>query len=622
MPKRPRQHQLEDESRTAFRSVLPSPWVFRDSVPDYGIDGEVEIFDSKGFGTGKLFKVQLKATDEPKLDRALSISLRIDTCNYYDSIGLPVLIVRYHKATRTFYAKWFHNFDPYYGKRGKTQITFRFTSADMWNEKTPEMLVSELNAIDRIKSPQISTPITITLTVSEKEIHGIPSYKIITAIRNQAARLPGVLDIIKANTPLIPPSITISNDKVTIDLANANRFILHTSAGYPPEKVLPHFPSDVLIGVALALEKAGHFNIAARLAGEFAANSSIIKSSEIVVRLARCMARAQRITEAFQLSEKLFDNSECRTASQILSLLGIAQSEVLSAGEREFIIGFMKKRAEDTEKIGNPLLSATAQYNCGNYIRSSYPHSALRYYRKASKYDPRYLEKDYYWHEIAGILFDQRHYSFAASFYERAKRLRKDGKSCALLADSLMFSGKYEKAQKEFEVFLAANSKADSEWRLKAWALGNLRKMLNVDEQKRQVTAALTLIPSIDLNPIEARSKLIDVLRSDALCSRAWFNLGVLESQAKAYESASFAFLVAALTSRGDIEAWTNAMALTMNFDSKGLGILIIQAAYQINGARFHDQMIKFAESQPEEFPKIMFLNLINETSSVRLRVE
>jgi len=82
MPKRPRQHQLEDESRTAFRKAIPQEWVFRDSTPDYGIDGSVEVFDSSGNGTGRYFFVQLKGTDESKLDRALAVRFSLDTFEY------------------------------------------------------------------------------------------------------------------------------------------------------------------------------------------------------------------------------------------------------------------------------------------------------------------------------------------------------------------------------------------------------------------------------------------------------------------------------------------------------------------------------------------------------------
>ena len=47
MPERPRQHQLETESRTEFSARLSEVnWVFEDFDNDYGLDGEVEVFDA------------------------------------------------------------------------------------------------------------------------------------------------------------------------------------------------------------------------------------------------------------------------------------------------------------------------------------------------------------------------------------------------------------------------------------------------------------------------------------------------------------------------------------------------------------------------------------------------
>ena len=75
MPRRPIQHQLEDQSERAFASALPARWAWRKQDKDYGIDGEVEIFAPDDTATGLLFKVQLKATesDDPKTVNSIRI---------------------------------------------------------------------------------------------------------------------------------------------------------------------------------------------------------------------------------------------------------------------------------------------------------------------------------------------------------------------------------------------------------------------------------------------------------------------------------------------------------------------------------------------------------------------
>ena len=62
---------------------MPSQWVFRDKEKDYGIDGEVEIFDANERATGLVYWVQLKATQSKKEAIIKSIDLSIESIKYY-----------------------------------------------------------------------------------------------------------------------------------------------------------------------------------------------------------------------------------------------------------------------------------------------------------------------------------------------------------------------------------------------------------------------------------------------------------------------------------------------------------------------------------------------------------
>jgi Domain of unknown function (DUF4365) len=79
---------------------LPSRWVFREANPDYGIDGQVEVFDGNNKATGLMFLVQLKGTDLPEVNDALSIQFKLDTLAYYRQLDLPVMIVLFHAPTK------------------------------------------------------------------------------------------------------------------------------------------------------------------------------------------------------------------------------------------------------------------------------------------------------------------------------------------------------------------------------------------------------------------------------------------------------------------------------------------------------------------------------------------
>jgi hypothetical protein len=61
MPERSRSHDLEGESRIAFEAAIRPRWKFYPrSQPEYGIDGDLEEFDTERRTTGLHSFVQLK----------------------------------------------------------------------------------------------------------------------------------------------------------------------------------------------------------------------------------------------------------------------------------------------------------------------------------------------------------------------------------------------------------------------------------------------------------------------------------------------------------------------------------------------------------------------------------
>jgi hypothetical protein len=147
MTKRPRAHELETESRRAFQSSLPSSWIFRDISPDYGIDGMVEIFDSQGNATGKMFFVQLKSTDQKTISQGLNVRLSRSTFDYYNMLVLPILIVVFHAFSKTIYAKWVTEYYKVGELPQSKTILFSFSCEDEWNSSRFPMIIAELQRL-------------------------------------------------------------------------------------------------------------------------------------------------------------------------------------------------------------------------------------------------------------------------------------------------------------------------------------------------------------------------------------------------------------------------------------------------------------------------------------------
>jgi len=100
---RPDTHVLEEESRRAFRIMLPSEWIVRDKNPDYGIDMEVEVVKEKKV-TNEVFWVQIKATENIVHSHGvIPFSIETKHLKYYEHCRLPVIVVLWVKPEGTFY---------------------------------------------------------------------------------------------------------------------------------------------------------------------------------------------------------------------------------------------------------------------------------------------------------------------------------------------------------------------------------------------------------------------------------------------------------------------------------------------------------------------------------------
>jgi hypothetical protein len=99
--KRPRPHQLETKSRIAFEDAIPDHWLLQRPDSDYGIDGNVLIFDSKTHELKFNFLLQLKSTEQSGDDFKGQISTeRLREYSAYDS---PVYIFGWNEISKTLY---------------------------------------------------------------------------------------------------------------------------------------------------------------------------------------------------------------------------------------------------------------------------------------------------------------------------------------------------------------------------------------------------------------------------------------------------------------------------------------------------------------------------------------
>ncbi|MBI9090916.1 MAG: DUF4365 domain-containing protein [Desulfobacterium sp.] len=142
--KRNRQHIIEDESENILKSLIPTEWVLRKLIPDYGIDYDVEIFENEA-ATGLHFFLQLKGTDKKEKDDTISIQLDRKYIEYYQLLALPILFVYVSVKSKKVWAKWLNRCA--INKKYKSR-TLKFTPNDILNQNKISNIKDNLN-VDR-----------------------------------------------------------------------------------------------------------------------------------------------------------------------------------------------------------------------------------------------------------------------------------------------------------------------------------------------------------------------------------------------------------------------------------------------------------------------------------------
>jgi hypothetical protein len=169
MPRRRRTQRIEEESRRAFGDALEERFLLRDDVPDYGLDGSVEEFDRDDKATGLRYFVQLKATDEEELGDALSRSIPLEHADLYNSLPLPLLMVRYVAARDELYVRWWH--DPLSpskkGRADAASMTFRWSKGDLFETADSTRVAEEARGFLELRATDPPLPFFLELALEE-----------------------------------------------------------------------------------------------------------------------------------------------------------------------------------------------------------------------------------------------------------------------------------------------------------------------------------------------------------------------------------------------------------------------------------------------------------------------
>jgi len=589
MPKRPKQHQVEDLSIIAFKSKLPREWVYREKDKDYGIDGEVEIFDKDDSATGLIFLVQLKSTDSMDKNKQQRVQLSNESINYYKELELPTLIVRYVEKTDTIYYKWAYKIDRYKMKKDAKSFSFLMQENEEWNSETSALLHNELEKFRKIKKTNTLLPLNIYLDFKFTKFLNCNSSTVKSHIREYIQDKLNFIDIV-SNYEDAFCIVNMSKDILSTNIIGSAGNIIH-DYHIIDYKSIENFVPNIFIAITMNLFELGKGTDALKIIKHFVSLEDLpifLEQIDISLYLIEHLIAMHEEQEAFKLWLLLSDNVK-EEIKPYLNIL-LVKTKSLDTYEK-----FLEEEIHISIKNNDNLLTGTFCYNLANILHNNNRHKeAIKYYNLALKYNKNYCKRDYIYKEIAGSLFLLRKYNSASKYYKFGIELKEELKTIILYADTLMMIGEYKQSLEYMEIYFDKKTDVEEEWILKSFILEFLMEELNIPSQKRSYEQAMQtdILAKVATEKV-SEEDLLSVLNIDALSPLAWYNLGQIYLKQKNFERAMFGFLITGLINDLDLEAWYNAFICAISSE----GIILLEPILRVGYYKVGEEFIRIVDN-------------------------
>lgn len=606
MPKRTKNHELEDTSRFKFQSVIPNNWVFRNKEKDYGIDGEVEIFDEVGNATGLIFFVQLKATSSRKKSTIMNVDLKIETIKYYKKLDVPVLLVRYSEFEDKFYLKWVYNLDLFFLKKRQKKLRIKFKSEDRWNSKSNELVLKRLRQIRNIKQGRFSYPFNVSVNIIDDSVNSKSREVLLIELKRKLKKYSDYLRVSKPSDTLL--NIELSNDKLSINLIDLSACTFHRIFDRKKDQFSEDIAKDILLGIGIILFNLGHVERLAEIIFKNNLEDSLILREEILEHCLPQLIQSSYVNDVLKLIDNIYENIESTKLRAAIDLTTLFSRGSKNESTKEAVEYFLNGRLNKAIEKKDDSLIGIAHYNLGNFYKGvNENRKAIYHYIRAKRFEPIYLKQDYFFTELGGLFFEQTYFKFSAKLYRVAVELGADIKVKALLGDALLYSGEYSQSINTFEDYLRTlndNEHPILEFQLKYLCISEIVEEEGIEKQIRKTVQSSKVadISKID-DPNEIEKRLKSALELDLLSPLAWYNIGVKKEKEKEYEEGFFAFLMCALINRFDLDAWVNATLCSLNCKDTPyyLGYTVL-GGISLNGEDYLELLYKEVEKQQPEF--------------------
>jgi tetratricopeptide (TPR) repeat protein len=475
MPQRVRNHVLESLSRDALSLRLTGPlgWVVRDIAIDYGIDVEVEIFETNGNTTGLTFKVQLKGMEKPDHIGPYR-DFDVEHLKYWSRLDVPVLLVAYDDSGGKIYGRWVHALDLDL-KPDQNSKRIRFAADDEIVAGDPR-LRRTVETVRRLRSGQFGRPFPVRLDGERAK----------GAIRDffDFVRAVELSDYIRFDRSDFAFSVSLPGDDVRVALpGDVGSFTLHPQyAGSVDERI-----RDSLLILASLLSRLSRFGEAVQITRRLIGTCRATNSPSLAFELA---AAAYEVGDHDLLVGLAVDalNAEAFEAAQIYLLVLRQMPGARWLGPARDVLQPSIRRCVDAAiDRDQPRQAAFWAYNFAQFLFAKEAREDAReWVERAVALDPNGYgsrpEPDRLLGAIAWFRGDM-----TASIEAYRAAVQKGGLEApgSALADSLMHAGRHEEAREIIAAVLRAGSDNWRDWFVEA-ILDELIDHLGLPRQVRR----------------------------------------------------------------------------------------------------------------------------------------
>lgn len=559
MPKRPRSHQLEDISIRKFAEVLPAQWVVRDVPKDYGHDLEVEIFTDDGSSTGYIFRVQIRATDD--VSRKQKLSIKTDQLRYFDHFDIPTAIVRYCSKTDELYFIWIFNVEENEKRELQKTITINFLEDDLFTIEAAKSLPETLRVLEAIRNSSSRSMVIINCVVCPENTTAADRYSLRREI-DKLIDIQGNFHHYHETIVGIPVSVMLNGNRLTVSI-DCMLTLAFEGETFVLEKVIP----NILYTLGFYFMALGAEGLARSIAITCLNNK--FEAPAFFMADALSHSLSDDLLKATDMA--IINNNHIEGSYGYRSFLHFLISAPETSPDRlpamaKFIHATIKDSEEKNDQIG----LGAAKYSFANFLSAlGDSRASIKLYNQARKHRPEYMKASYFWNELAGNLFHSGRFRMAAKIYEQMYKEDPSPKLTFCLADTYLFLGKFNAAQKLFSEYQdkarlemgispAQNMRISDDiyrYELACWF-----EQFYGAEISRNVVGARCIWKEFTSDKKNSEEFFTSILAQDPLDSSANFNLALnFINESGRPSEAMWLFWAAALYNPEDAASWKNA---------------------------------------------------------------